>query len=334
MVDSICGFVIMVWCDFRIKYDPSVDTKSDLARRVLYALIAKRLKGRKPAVIFLCGGSGEGKSYSAMAVQKVLLEFEGLQLKEYLNHINVYVPVQYPEKLKSLLWEKDLKGVKVICVHEARDLIKAKMWNSFVAQAIADVNAQSRSIKRMCVMIVSQSLKDITNEMRHTLNYYVKVSRPIGKKARLYWQVVWDDDRDMEKPRLRKRRLYGQLVYPDGRHRPFSPKYIEVGMPDRDVIEEFEKNDVKAKSQILKHKLSKLVKEMRGDLELGDVKVDSMVEFYSKHPDSLSLIGKWWGKKWRVKPQVKEMHDLTVDEVKLFQDKLNEKLKEVGQIES
>lgn len=329
MLEYIMGFN-----DFVIPYNPKEDSGDVLAKRVLKSLVLNRLRWRKPAVWLICGGSGEGKSLGALRIQELLAELQGYSLKECLNDCNVYIPVEYPKKLKPLLFDKRLKKVNFICMHEARDIIRAKMWHTFVAQAISDVNAQSRSIKRMCIMIVSQFIKDITSEVRYTVNYYAKVSRPMGRKTRMYLQVMWHDDRDPEKPKLRKRRLRGLLKYPNGRYRKFFPKYLELTLPDKEVVAEFEKNDTEAKAKILKAKLDKLVKEMSKEVGIEGVKVSSMIDWYAKHPDSLSLIGKFWGGKWRVKPQAKEMHELSGDELKQFQDGLNNKLRDMGLIKS
>lgn len=59
-------------------------------------------------------------------------------------------------------------------------------------------------------------------------------------------------------------------------------------------------------------------------------KIDLMVEFYAKHTESLTTIGKRYKDVWKLKKNVREMFDLTQEEKKLFETKLNDTLKERG----
>lgn len=313
--------------DFKVKYDPDKDTKEDLTKKILYAIFVRRLKAKKPVVIFISGDSGEGKSTAALRLQEVLLEVQGLSLKNYINDVNVYTPLEYPKKLDKLLFDKDLKRVNVICMHEAREIVKSTHWQSFLAQSISDVNALSRAIKRLAIIVISQFIRDITTNIRYTLNYYCKVERPIKKKARLYINVMWKDDNDLEKPRLRKRRLSGYLIYPNGRLRKIVPSYLEVSMPDPEVVEEFEKRDYEAKADIIKSKINKLIKEMEADLQVENNKINSMVEWYANNNDALNMIGKRLKNKWKLKPEVSKMHDLNPSELREFESKLNARFK-------
>lgn len=320
----------MAFCDFVVKYDPDKDTAEDLTKRVLYSLYVSRLKNKKPAVTFIGGDSGEGKSFGLLRLFELLAEIQGFNLKDYINAVNVYIPIEYPEKLDALLFDKELKKVNMIGIHEAREVIKAKNWHSFINQAISDVNAMSRSIKRLMVFIIAQFIKDIDATVRYTLNYYITVRRPKGKKARLYINVMWKDDRDLEKPKLRKRKLSGYLVYPDGKYRRYVPQYLEVSKPSKEIIEIFEKQDTAAKARIIRGKLDKLVREMKADLGEESNKLSVMVDFYTKNSDNLTLIGKRYKNGYRVKPEIRDMHDLSKAEVVRFQEMLNDKLKSMG----
>jgi len=329
----------MAFCDFVVRFNPSTDSPLNLTKRILYSVIIKRLKAKKPTVCFIGGDSGEGKSLSSLTLMKILLECQGLNIKDYVNDINVYTPIEYPKKIDALLninkskENERLKKVNVICVHEAREVVKAKNWYSFINTAISDVNAMSRSIKRLAIFIVSQFIRDISTDIRYTLNYYMIVRRPKGKKARLYINVLWKDDRDLEKPKLRKRKLSGYLVYPNGKYRRFVPQYLELSQPDKELVEIFENQDREAKVSIIRRKIDKLIKEMTIDMDLKNTKLNSMVDYYSTNTENLSLIGKQYKNKWRIKPDIRKMHDLTKKEAQDFEIQLNKKLKEKGIIE-
>lgn len=317
----------MSFTDFVIKWDTNPVV---MTQRVLKSIILNRLALKKPAVMFVSGDSGEGKSYSCLKLQELLLDLEGIQLKDYLNDINVYTPIEYPKKLDGLLYDKRLKKIRILCVHEAREVVKAKNWHSFLNQAISDVNAMSRAVKRLCFMIVSQFIRDISTDIRYTLNFYIKVHRPMsrGSKARLQIYILWKDDRDIENPKLRKRRLSGYIVMPNGKYRRWTPKYLELSLPQKENAEQFDKADTAAKTTIIKKKMNKLMKELAADMEVKDEKINIMAEYYLKNIEGLSLIGRTIRGKFKVNKNFRTMHDLTDFELAEFQNKITQTLKD------
>jgi len=145
------------WYDFAVRYDPESTTGIELTKKVLFSIIVRRMMYKKPSILFFAGKSGEGKSHSAVRIQQLLLELWGLDIREFINDINVFTPLEYPQKLNNILYDKRLKKVKIICIHEAREIIRAKDWHSFLATSIGDVNAMSRAIKRLCIMIYKRN---------------------------------------------------------------------------------------------------------------------------------------------------------------------------------
>jgi hypothetical protein len=327
--------------DFLVKYDPDKDTQEDLVKRILYAVIIRRLRANKPAVCFISGDSGEGKSYATIKLMEVLLEIAGINLineageldKEAFNVMQVYTPLEYSKKLDKLLHDKKYKKLFMFCLHEAREVIKAKRWQSFINTAVADVNALSRRVKRICFFIVSQFIRDIDTSIRYTLNFYIKVNRPIGKASRIEIWVLWKDDNDLEKPKLRKRRLVGYLRLPNGRLKRFSPRYIQLTKPRKEFREEFDYQDFTTKSAIIKQKLEKMIAQLQLDLSDTNTKLNTMAEWYIKNIDNLQLIGRMGKKGFKLKPEFKVMHGLTDQESKSFKDILEKRLKDVGYIQ-
>lgn len=322
----------MAFVDFIVKYNPKTDTQEDLAKKIMEHVILYRLKYKKPAVIYVSGDSGEGKSYTALYLQSLLLSIQGLDIREQLENVNVFYPIEYPKKLDNLLHSKELKKVNIICLHEAREIVKARLWHSFLNQSISDINAMSRSVKRLVTIVISQFIRDIDTSVRYTLNFYCKVRRPMSQsgKARLQIYVLWKDDRDLEKPKLRKRRLSGYIQYPSGIRRRFTPKFFEVSRVDKDIAARFEELDKKSKSDIIKRKVSALIQEMEKDIDTKDTKVNVMIDWYMDHIDNLKYIGVMKYRKFKVNEDIDKMHGLTKYERDLFQKKLNERLKEKG----
>lgn len=319
--------------DFVVKYDPTTDTEQDLTDRILYAIFVRRAKRKKPTYMFIGADSGEGKSWAALKLMERLLAIQGEDIREYMDDINIYTPFEYPKKIRNLLFAKHLKKINVCTMHEARELIKAKKWQDFLAQSVSDINAQSRSIKRLIFIIISQFIRDITTDVRYTLNYYCKVERRLWEgHSRLYINVMWKDDQDLERPKLRRRKLKGFLVYPNGRKRMFCPQYLVIGRPSDELVDLFEKRDREAKAEVIKRKINKLVKEMEMEEGRDDKKILAMTEHYTKHQDQLPLIGKQLKKGFKLNKEFAAMHDLTKEEEADFKKLLDKKLKDIGMI--
>lgn len=325
-----------MFCDFVVRFDPGKDSREALMRKILYSVYIRPMKGKKPRKTFVGGDSGEGKSLAVLKLMQILLEMQGIDIKTCLHDVNIYTPFEYPTKIEKLLFSKELKKVNVCALHEAREIVSAKKWHDFLTQAVNDINAQSRAIKRVATFVISQFIKDITSDTRYSMNYYIMASRPIGKKCRLRIYVLWKDDRDLEKPKLRKRKLTGFIVYPTGKYRRFTPDYVEVTKPDKEIIDAFDQEDVAAKSNVIKHKIDKLIKEMEQEIGVENKKISAMIEFYidsyRKNPESLNRIGRRWHGKWRLEPDVRKMHDLTKSEFNDFEKLFNERLKTEGVI--
>jgi len=321
--------------DFIVRYDPKKESINDLSKKILInAFVTRRLKENKPVKIGIFGKSGEGKSISTLKLEQILLP-EGVSLIDVMDTINVYVPIEYPQKIDKILGlnkggfkETNLKNINIIAVHEARELVKSKDWQSFISTTISDVNELSRQIKPLVFLIVSQNIKDITLDVRSTLDFYIKTYRPFKKKARLYVNVMWSDDRDMEKVKLRKRRMTGCIIYPNGMHRRYSPKYIEVSKPSKDVISKFDSQDFEAKSRILKNKLNKLLSEMKESMNIESDKVINIANFYLEKTEVLNTVGKIKNKKWKLNKEIQKIHELSDKEYKELEYKIQSSLAE------
>jgi len=314
-----------MYADFIVKFDPATQTRQDLGRMIIQHIYYNRIRGKKPTVTFIGGDSGEGKSTAALVLMQTLLEKKDISLKDYLHDVNVYIPLEYTGKLDALLYDKRLRRVNCFCIHEAREVIKAKNWMSFLNQAISDVNAMSRAVKRINTFIVSQFIRDISKDIRYTINFYVRTVRPSSQKARLYFFRLWKDDRDLDNPVLRKRRLQGYVVTPTKTYR-FIPSYIQVKMPEKEICDAFDEKDYKAKSEIIKRKLNKLLQIMEQDIEKPSEKIKTMVKFYTEEYERLDYIGRRVRGKLKLSPKFKEMHGLTDIEVKMFRKELDARL--------
>lgn len=313
--------------DFIIRHDNTKETESDLAKKIIVSLFARPLKFKKPVKVGIFGDSGEGKSSSYLSIAKTLLEAEGINLIDVMEEVNAYTPLQYMEKLEKLLEKKELKKVRMFGVHEARVLISSKDWQSFTTQAVANVNAMSRAIKPLAFFIISQFFGDISTDVRKTFNYVIECDRPLGQSTRIYIHKIWHDTRDLEKIKTRKRKVRGIIVTPQGRRIPFMPSYIELTLPPKEIMRLFDEQDIKAKKSLLKQTIEKTIQAMKAKFDLESSKVSGAVKFYVDNPEMLGKIGKMSRGKFKIKDEVKIMHDFTSEEVKNFGELLQVELK-------
>ena len=301
--------------------------KSDFSKTVLQRIALNRIKNNKPTVILLVADSGEGKSYTALSWIDAILEAQGVDFAKHVNDVIVYTPLEYVKKIDRLLHAKELKKVNVVLLDEARQLVKANTWYSFVNQAIADVNAMSRGVKPMVFFIVTQFIKDVDPATRRTLTFYGKCSRP-RRKVKLWLYKIWKDDRDIERPALKKRRIYG-VVRRGRRKRVIKPNF-SFSLPRPEIVEIYEKMQKEAKGKLIRRKLEILLKKLEKDFEGLFDKVDAMVDWYVAKPEMLQTITVRSRGKIRLNKDVQAMHDLTKEEVKEFEKRLMEKLEKRG----
>lgn len=306
----------MAICDFAIKYDPEKDDGITIFRKILYSTIVKKIKSNKPCVVFVSGGSGSGKSETTLFAEKELAGFFGWDIYKHVNDINIYTPLEYSEKMKKLLYDKDYKKVNIAAIHEARVLVNAKNWQSFTTRSVAHVNTMSRSIKRIVFFIISQYIRDISTDIRYTINHYWDIKREDGKPVKLNWYVMYSDDRDVEQPKLRKRKLRGYLIHPDGRYQLFKPDHFLIPRTDKVLSKAMEEADREAKKGIIEAQLEELFKEMSIKQDDKTEKLTKIVEWYTKSPDRLIQLGKLnRRKKWKIDKGAAMRHDLNKSEV-------------------
>lgn len=318
--------------DFWVKFDPDNDTPEELSRRILYSLFVKRVKAKKPVVAAIIAKSGEGKSYGCNKVIDELMYIQGIDLVENMDFFDVITianPLQYAEKLDKMLYDKRYKKVNCMAVHESRTVVSAKNWRTFVNTAISDVNAMSRAIKPIMFFFISQAFKDIDSNVRSTLTHYINITRPnSANHSRMEIYTLWNDEKDIEKPKFRKRKIRGVVEYPDGRRRLYIPDSLYLKWLRKPLQERFEQLDYEGKSLLLKSKMGKIMSEMKAELGNDSVKIDSMVEWYIKRVDMLSSVARRNKNGWKVKADIRKLHDLTPEESKLFETRLNAKMKE------
>lgn len=315
------------YIDFVIDYN---DDAHVMGKNILQNITVNRLKAKKPCIIFIAGDSGEGKSSLGLKILCAVNESYGVDTYETLHDSVVYIPIEYLSKFDNILhWKRqkrmDLKNVHVLIVDEAREVVNAKDWHTFINRAVASCTNMSRRIKPMVYIVISQFITDIDSDMRHSLSFYAECQRPLSGRTRVTFERVWKNTYDLQRPRLCKRPLVGWVV--DGNSRSkFYPKF-EANMPERKIFNKYDEASYHAKSVILRKRIEETLKKMEKQLNVFD-KVASLVDYYIKNPDLLSQIIDPNFKKFRLRKEFREMHDITNTEKVEFKKRLEERLKE------
>jgi len=297
--------------DFVIKTTADVDK---IAALIFHRLFLTRVKGNKPCIVLITGQSGEGKSYSGLKVIEQMFEVEGVDVTPYIEDIVVMNPLQYSEKLNALLYDKRLKKIKVMQIDEARAVVGSDKWNSFINQTIAHVNAMSRAIKPLIVIIVTQSIKDVDPATRRTINYEIKCRRRGSNPVEAEVYKYWIDDHNPEHPVLRKRKVYG-IIERNGESIRTQPRFI-LKRASQPILDVYEKLMIEGKQALLDNKLKKLTDEMKKDIETGTFsRVEEITEYLLKNKDMLNDWATFKRNKWKIKPDRANMLNLTRPQV-------------------
>lgn len=317
--------------DFIINFD---EDPKKMGLQILQHLTVNRLEAKKPCVIFIGGDSGEGKSSLGLKIVDAVNTHYGIKTIDVLNDCVVYLPIEYLTKLdQAIHWKlqgrPDLKDLHVLMIDEAREVIRAKDWQSFINRAIADCNAMTRHLKPMVLIVISQFIKDIDREVRYTLSFYVECLRPLSGRTRVKFERIWKDTFDLERPKLCKRPVVGWLK-DNGSMSKFIPTF-EANMPPRDIWKKYDTTAFNAKSKILRMHIEETIRRIEKQVSIYD-KVQSLVNYYLKNPDQMMAIIDPRYKKFRLRPEFKDMHDITPSEIKELEKRLHVELKNKGLI--
>lgn len=314
--------------DYYVKWDEENEDEYTLFKRIVYALILKRIRYKKPAITHISAKSGEGKSETALYLMNTILEIQDINIIDYMDDINIFNQNEYPSKLKAILTSKLLKKINTLAIHEGREALEANQWHSVFNRNVAHVNAMARAIKRMATFIISQSIMDITKQVRYTLDYQIKLDRPMRSgergQVRIFWYMIYTDDRDLESPKLSKRRVRGIIMTPQGKYVVHRPTYFSIPELPKEKLQKFRELDRKSKEKILLDKLE----EMEHSVNQSKIhdKVALLVKFYKENEmarrDNIMLKGK----KYRVVKGFAERHNLKPTEVKDFEKRMKESL--------
>lgn len=252
----------------------------------------------------------------------------GIDYSLYVNDVTIYTPIEYPRKTKNMLFSKELKQLQFLIIDEGRLVVRAKNWHSFINQVIADIFAMQRKVKRLFIIINTQSLQDIDKDLRRRITFWGTVNRPLHHKPRLYLARFWDDTRDPENIKLKKRNFRG-MYKQNKKIRIVQPPFIAFGMPNKKIWKIYDENSYKAKAAIIKKKLDALMEKMQAEFGEASDRLNSLFNFYSepKRRQELLMHGKINRKgEFRLKKDAIELFQLNKEHAKEFNLKVTQML--------
>jgi hypothetical protein len=310
------------YVDFRL---PECSTQEELGSTLIEHLTVNRIKAKKPCFLYLTGESGEGKSYTGLAIEKIIVEAYDLDYADVMDPAIVYTPLEYSLKLRNLLYAKELKKLHVIMIDEARDLLSSKTWYDFINRTINDINNQHRGVKPLVVIVISQDLGDIDYATRKTIQYRGKCFRPIGKNAVLRLKRFWKDESDVSNVKLRERSLRGFLS-----HNGVSQKVyigdIRVKLPPKNIRDLYDVHSFSKKSDVLRRKIEQIEKRIQKEMYGNYDKVGMLVDYYTQNQLLTKFVTVRKGKNFHIRDDFKHIHDLTGSELKDFEERYLERL--------
>jgi len=316
--------------DFWISY--CEDEEKQAINILDYALLY-RTERKKQTVLVLTGDPGEAKSSIAQALTEKLLKNRGIVYLPYVSDVTVYTPFEFPEKERRLLEDPDLKKIPLMIIDEARLVVKAKNWQDFLNQAIADVFALQRRVKPLVLIIVTQDLGDIDKDVRRLITYWGECYRPLNGPAELHISRFYKDTRDPEKIKLKKRGLKGIVEMPNGKRRLKFPGTFIFRMPSKEVWKKYDEDNFKNKGAIIKQKLDEMIVRMRKDVGVKEKDRSSVLLDYYLKPDKYQeLLFHFKTNQrgnYRLKPGAREILGLQPSEVKGFELEVKERIKKL-----
>lgn len=297
--------------------------EEDTIKEILARMFLTPIRYDFPNVVLISGKSGHGKSLSVLKFLEYLFEKKKLHLRDYVKDIVVMNPLQYTEKLDAVLYEDRLKKVFCLQLDDARMVVGAENWASFINTAISHVNAISRSIKPLLLLVITQSIKDIDTKTRRTLDWELKCQRSRYDYVKIVPYKFWMDDTDPERPRLRRRRVKG-VIREDHRNNTVLPIIKVKKLKDEEVIKKYDEVMLEGKKKFLDSLMGNMLEKIKKDMSKNDfTRVNEMIEYFKKNPDNLKEYGEFKRKKWRLSKEGLKLLKFGASEKREFESIIN-----------
>lgn len=224
---------------------------------------------QKLLIVFIEGESGSGKSSLML---KLMYEFEkfasqrdGKEFKFDIEKQIIYTPIEYSHKIQEWIRSDHY----TIGIDEARFLVSARTWQTFVNRIITEANATLRQLKHnnnnYCgiIFINSQDFSDVDKSLRLTVNYLIRI-KPKGRKDMHRVVTIYEVIKLIDEKKILRKKLTLNVLNFDVVCK-FKVRLID----DKNLLRKYHEHIVEAKSQILRKKFEKLKHVLKQ--EIGEV---------------------------------------------------------------
>lgn len=263
----------------------------EILKRICFA----RLKHNKQVFIFIAGaevtGTGEGKSYFVLNWLDHLMKEIGLDLKDYIDDLIAYTPLEYGEKLDAILNSPRLKKIPFFMVDEASEALDALEWNNFSNKAIRHINLKSRGIKPLVVFFISPDVRDMDAGVRRTLTFYAECQRPLGQSTRVVIERPFKIRRGLEDVFIDTRPIKGLIKTSKGAYMSYPT--FKITMPRKEIREIYDKLQYEKKSKLTGNTLEKFIQTLKDRYEFDYKRIDLIVKRILKEPALQKYYFKW-----------------------------------------
>lgn len=293
-------------------------SSSEVGEKLIKHLVESRFRQKKNTFIAICGGVGEGKSYTALRLAEIIQP--DFNVREQV--------VYYPQQFLSVIENARSKGYKVVVLDEAHTTIPARLWYSFTNLAISLVASTFRQLKSLVVIIVTPNINWVEKSIREMINFYGVVLRKEDSPTYLKLYEVGLNYFD-----LREQTPYLKRIVFAYNGRPYRLNVIEVGMPSQRLIEEYEQVSTEFKRQLIEKQLAEVTRKIEKATEVSSKNIDDVVNVLIENKSLLfSLVRKRKEGMKLKRREVAKLFKLTGPEVEELEQKLFEKVKELGWI--
>lgn len=281
-----------------------------IGEELIKHIVNYRFRQKKNTIFAVCGGVGEGKSYTALKIAEMIQP--DFSPKEQI----VYNPQQFLEIMNKV---KE-KGYKVVILDEAHVTVPAKTWYSFTNLAMSFVTSTFRQVHPIVIIIVTPNVNWVEKSIREMVNYYAVVERTYdGPIIMKLYQIGFNyfNIRD-QLPYLKKIRFgwKGEVKV---------LRYILVGLPSKRIIDEYEEISVYFKKKLIERELERVLEglERKGRITGRLEKISSMLQENKELLESL-LKDKEEMKLKRL--EIKKLFKLSPEEINVLEDMLKRKV--------
>jgi ABC-type dipeptide/oligopeptide/nickel transport system ATPase component len=290
--------------------------ESKVGEELLRHIFENRFRQKKSTFLGIFGFSGEGKSYSALKIAELVQP--DFCVKEQV----IYDPTKFLEAIENA----KSKSYKVLILDECHAVAPARLWYSFSNIAVSLVASTFRQIHPLLLILVAPNVSWIEKSLREMLNFYAVCYRRWDKVYMKMYEI------DFNFYNLADQFPYLKKIVFAHNNKVYKLNVLELSLPSEHLIKEYEEHAVAFKQQLLQRQLSEVSKKIEKSMEVSTKGLDDVINTLIENKDMLfSLMKKKKSGEMKLKRQeIKKLFRLADSEIEILEQKLLEKIKQLG----